>query len=158
MGLRLSYCRGGVVLSIGLIVASMGVRAPAAWADTVTHDYTSPGAYDVTIPQYSAAVHVIAIGAAGTSVNTGGLSAPGTEVDAIFPVAAAQFAAGDTLHVTVGAVGAGGAGASGNEVGAAGGNGGQASVRDGYEPRWRAIGRRRCWWRRWRPWRGRAGC
>ncbi len=127
MGLRLSWCRGGVALLIGLTVASVGVPAPAAWADAVTHDYTSPGSYDVTIPQYSASVHVIAIGAGGTSVNTGGPGAPGTEVDAIFPVAAAQFAAGDNLHVTVGAVGAGGAGASGDEVGAAGGNGGQAS-------------------------------
>ena len=128
MGLRLSWCRGGGALLIGLTVASVGVRAPAASADAVTHDYTSPGSYDVTIPQYSASVHVIAIGAGGTSVNTGGPGAAGTEVDAIFPVAAAQFAAGDTLHVTVGAVGAGGSGASGNEVGAAGGNGGQASV------------------------------
>jgi sugar lactone lactonase YvrE len=127
MGLRLSCCRSGVALLIGLTVASVGVRAPAAWADTVTDDYASPGSADVTIPQYSASVHVIAIGASGTSVNIGGPSAPGTEVDAIFPVAAAQFAAGNTLHVTVGAVGAGGAGASGNEVGAAGGNGGQAS-------------------------------
>ena len=127
MGLRSSCCRGGMALLIGLTVASVGGWAPSAWADTVTHDYTSPGSYDVTIPQYSASVHVIAIGASGTSVNFGGPSAPGTKVDAIFPVAAAQFAAGDTVHVTVGAVGAGGAGASGNEVGAAGGNGGQAS-------------------------------